>query len=1281
MKDLILLTLFLLLLGSSKAQFSQPGDIDTTFNFGFPNSFFTNPNNPRPGTGTTTLSTLALQADGKVLIGGSFGYYNGKSRNGIARLNADGSLDSSFDPGTGLKNGVNPGSVQSIAIQQDGKVLIGGTFTSYNFTPRSNIARLNADGSLDATFNPGTGANGAVYSCAIQPDGKVMIGGTFTSYNTTSRNRIARLNGDGSLDASFNPGSGTDNDIRSFAFQFGKILIGGQFTSFNGTPCGRIARLNSDGSLDGTFNPGTGSNNPVYSLTLQPDGKILVGGSISSYNGTARNGIARLDADGTLDPTFNPGTGGGGSFWYVNSVALQPEGKILIGGYFTSYNSTSRNRIARLNENGSLDATFNPGKGAEATSSFTNIGSLALQPNGKVLIGGLFTSYDGVACNYIARLSPEGSLDATFNPGTGSNGPIASLALQPDAKVLIGGNFTSCNNKPRNRIARLNVDGTLDETFNPGAGANNQVLSFAIQPDNKVLIVGAFTTYNGTSRNGIARLNADGSLDATFNPGTGAGGSSQIIYSCAIQSDGKVVVGGLFTNYNGTPQNNIARLNVDGSLDATFNPGTGTNFGIYSIALQPDGKVLIGGGFTSYNGTSRNQIARLNTDGSLDETFTMGNGPNGLVQRLVIQPDGKVIIVGNFTSFNFTSRNGIARINPNGGLDASFSPGTGASGGIQSLALQSDGKILIGGGFGSYNGTFRNKIARLNSDGSLDITFDPGSGIDGVGTPTVQAITIQPDGKLLVGGEFATYDFDFYRSRIVRVLSSNCDLIATNTTSPSSVCVGGTKDLIGSAGGNWILSGPGSINGNTYGATGGAGTVSIYNQVGGCTSPSVTFTVNPLPATNAGADFSAIQNTGNVTLTPNPTGGTWSGTGVNASGVFDVSQAVGFYPLIYCYTNSQGCSKCDTVVATISPQAVTSIDKPVITPTAGTFADPVSVSITCATLGVTIYYTTTGNLPVVGTGFTKVYSGPFQLIQSATVRAMAVINGLPNSAISASFITITNPGIAANPIISPGTGSYSGSQTVTISTATSGASIYYATGGYMPVLDKPTSFTKLYSGPFTLNASTTIRAIATKAGIENSSVSLANINITNPTPYVSTPVISPVSGIYSGTQTVSVSCATPGATIYYTTSGNTPVIGTGFTKLYLGSFSVSSSATVRAMATAPGFLNSGVGVSFITIGAGRVAVDNFEEELAESEFIQVLKAFPNPTTGFINLVTSEPIENVRVELFNSVGQLVFKKESDKLENESISIHSLPVGIYNLKVTAQDYTRDIRIVKQ
>jgi len=359
------------------------------------------------------------------------------------------------------------------------------------------------------------------------------------------------------------------------------------------------AAVYADGDLDDTFKPGTGASSAVYAMAIQPDGKVLIGGY---------NKIARLNADGTLDTAFAPSISLYDSV-YTDSLVLRPDGNILIGGDFSKVNGISRNGIARLNSDGSLDMSFNPGTGASS-----DVGSVALQPDGKVLIGGNFYSVNGTSRYGIARLNSDGSLDENFNPGKGVYSlSVNAVALQSDGKILIGGDFTSVNDVSRNRIARLNADGTLDMTFDPGWGANDKVFSIAVQPDGKILIAGEFTGVNAINRGYLARLNADGSLDETFNTESG---TDKEIFSVALQSDGKILIGGKFTAFKGKDRKGIARLHPDGTLDTSFDPGSGIVLdysvpSVYAIALQSDKKFLIGGYFSTFNDTPRKNIARI----------------------------------------------------------------------------------------------------------------------------------------------------------------------------------------------------------------------------------------------------------------------------------------------------------------------------------------------------------------------------------------------------------------------------------------------------------------------------------------------------------------------------------------------------------------------------------------------------------------------------------------------------------------------------------------------
>lgn len=358
-----------------------------------------------------------------------------------------GDLDPTFDPDSSVNY-----AVLALTTQSDGKVFVAGAFTSIQGIFRGGIARLNTNGLLDTSFLNGLpGANNYVWAVALQTDGKPLIGGFFTTVNGTARNCVARLNSDGSLDNSFlNSQTGANGAVYSVALQTdGKVLIAGNFTSVNGTNRNCIARLNTDGSLDSSFLNGLdGLDAAAFCISLQGDGKILIGGWFTSVNGVGRNFVARLNTDGSLDTNFlNNLAGADGRVW---SIALQTDGKILIGGDFISMNGAIRNHLARLNTNGSLDS-FSTSVGVD-----DSIWSLAVQSDGKILIGGQFTSVLAIQRSSLARLNPDGLLDTSFLSGlAGPNGTVRSLTLQSNGKVLIGGQFTAVNLTPRSYVARL----------------------------------------------------------------------------------------------------------------------------------------------------------------------------------------------------------------------------------------------------------------------------------------------------------------------------------------------------------------------------------------------------------------------------------------------------------------------------------------------------------------------------------------------------------------------------------------------------------------------------------------------------------------------------------------------------------------------------------------------------------------------------------------------------------------------------------------------------------
>ena len=697
---------------------------------------------------------MVLQADGKIIVGGNFDSVGGVRRGKIARLNANGSLDTTFNQGNGVDGN---GIVWSANVQPDGKVLIGGEFFSVNGTPRQYIARLNADGSLDSSFAPQL--NAQVLSIVVQPDGKIIIAGDFSNVNGSfSARRLARLNADGSLDTSFSYSLGLDLYPAAICLQpDGKLFVGGN---------NRIVRLNSNGNLDGFNGGNAGVSGYVSSINCAAgDGSALIGGTFSAYNGTPRSNLIRIFADGSLDSNFNPQVTGSVAGGDVTTIRNLPDGKIIIAGYFNSVNGAARNGLARLNADGSLDNIFNPFVPfAGAVRKFL------LQPDGKIIVGGQFGTIAGAARGGIARLNPDGTNDANFARKRGPNNTVFSLAPRADGKILIGGSFDTVEETPRRGIARLTSDGSLDTTFNPGSGVDGIVAKVAAQPDGKIIIAGFFTAFDGSPRRSIARLNADGSLDASFYAESVL---EAAIADFEIQPDGKIIIAGLFGNVGGAAGRHVARLNADGSLDASFNPGAGADFEIYDVERQPNGMILVGGNFDNFNNSPRSSIARLNSNGSLDSSFNAGTQFDSAILSLVTTPDARIIVGGAFNSVNGTARNHVARLNADGSQDNSFVLGSGFTGDeVYKVVLEPDGKILVGGNFLSIGGVNRPRLARLMANGAVDTAFNVGGISGGANNQSeVDDIVVQANGKILFAGEFTVVN-SLEANRISRLTGS-----------------------------------------------------------------------------------------------------------------------------------------------------------------------------------------------------------------------------------------------------------------------------------------------------------------------------------------------------------------------------------------------------------------------------------------------------------------------------------------------------------------------------
>ncbi|SCY03945.1 T9SS type A sorting domain-containing protein [Flavobacterium caeni] len=665
----------------------------------------------------------------------------------------------------------------------------------------SIFAGLLSVGAMQAQLDPTFGVGGKVVTnvsnatfnvtCqALQSDGKIVMAGHVADGHR-SRGFVCRVNADGSTDTGFNGG----NIINEYADHYfavavqtdGKIVVGG---GFDGEIA--MARYNNNGTLDTTFDddgliytPEANVSRRLVDVAIQTDGKIV---ALTEYANSPYEDyrLMRFTTDGFPDTSFD---GDGTIVTNVNaadkpvSVTLQGDGKILVGGY-TLAAATDNFFITRHNANGSLDTSFNStGKKIFTFTNAANLYDVAVQPDGKIVYNGRLYSPTRMITG---RINANGTTDNTF--GTGGNTTTAvnidssngdgKMKIQPDGKIFAINRFSySADNSQDVFMIRYNANGSLDATFD---GDGSKIFSYGDGSDfgrdfdiigTKILISGNSEMSFSENRIAMARFNADGSLDATFDDdGTKfmnfIYNSYDAATAMALQTDGKIIVGGV-TLANDDYYGTVLRYNPDGTLDTAFGNGGKVilpkDGAVAAVAIQTNGKIIAGGSNGIYM-----YVFRLNTDGSLDTTFDSSQLSDDFeefgstLNQMKILSTGKILIAGrNFSDINdVTSHNYfLARLNSNGSIDTTFGVGgysTAGSGSVNeeitALKILADGKILAGGS--SWGTPNHYTLLKYTINGALDTSFANGGVYDGVlpeGDGSIMALDTQSDGKILAG--------------------------------------------------------------------------------------------------------------------------------------------------------------------------------------------------------------------------------------------------------------------------------------------------------------------------------------------------------------------------------------------------------------------------------------------------------------------------------------------------------------------------------------------------
>ncbi len=617
-------------------------------------------------TGGATVFAFDIQDDGKIVMIGDFIKIDGHFVSDLVRINSDGTLDQDLDfEIVGIR-------IDDLAVQEDGKILLAGAGPGF-LGGETLLKRLDPDGEDDEGFVPEFQVLGSsLHQVLLLEDGKILVGGL---------NGVERLLPDGKNDESFSIPE-IDGRVNSMKLlPGGDIIIGGFFESINGEPVNSIARLHANGTIDDTFNVGIGPDRPIGEIEIQEDGKIYVVGIFDEFNGDPSEKIIRLNPDGSFDDSF---TMGYSAHYSVSQCEIQSDGKLVISGFF----GNSANRIIRLNNDGAVDFSF-------TNTVDALVEELVLLDDGKILAGGSFINAGATIQPGFARFFADGSLDTSTNANVEGLPEINVIEIQDDGKVLVGGEFVKVDGTTAVRIARLNTDGSVDSGFNAGTGADEPVFAIKQQADGKILIGGEFYTIDEASRDGIARLNPDGSLDTEFSPTLVRTGGLSVIYEFILQPDQKIIAAGEFTEVNSVDIDHLARLNHDGSLDATFNTGNVLTFPVRDIEPLENGNFYVVGNLLNEHGSFVPLGANANV--------IAGFGASSLdfascIETVKAQSDGKFYIGVCANAFDQSEEikdKILFRFNADGTLDTSFEMPEGF--GFTDLLLLDDDRILGGG--------------------------------------------------------------------------------------------------------------------------------------------------------------------------------------------------------------------------------------------------------------------------------------------------------------------------------------------------------------------------------------------------------------------------------------------------------------------------------------------------------------------------------------------------------------------------------------------------------
>lgn len=616
---------------------------------------------------------------------------------------------------------VSNGFVFALAAMPDGDWIVGGEFDSVNGVARKNLARINADGSVDAAWNPG--ADDVVGALAVNATGDVFVGGLFTMVGGVARTHLAKLTGASAAVNVWQPGVAPEAVGALAVDGSGRLLVGGRFGS--GPSATYLRRFSAvTGSVDASFTAAPDAW--VRKVLVEAGGSVLIAGDFANVSGTARRGIARVDDNGQLVASFDAASNG-----TITAIAIGAGGALYVGGYFSDIGGAPRSGLAKLGGTGSSDANWNPGGINGPVNALTLEGD-------HLYIGGMFTLVGGNPCKNLVRVDALGSgaLDAGW--ALQADGEVRAVGATASGEIWLGGAFKHLGTSLRMGLARLDTTGTLAPRVD--AELPGEVSSILPVAGGAAIVAGRFLKVDGAAHRHIVRFASSGLVDHAFQAQ-----ADSTVFALAL-SGTSVYLGGAFASVNGSARSRLAKLDAtSGALDASWAPGA--NSVVYAL-VDADGALFAGGAFSSVSGVARSGLVKLAASGTGSVDTGFNASIDGSVSRLMPSASGRLLVSGYFTQIGGATRDRVGMVNTTTGTALAFDAAV--QGQVNAMAVDSTGRVYLAGNLESAQGTPICGLARFDgTSGVLDARWLP---FVNYGAGAVRII----GGSAYVGGGFTT---------------------------------------------------------------------------------------------------------------------------------------------------------------------------------------------------------------------------------------------------------------------------------------------------------------------------------------------------------------------------------------------------------------------------------------------------------------------------------------------------------------------------------------------